>query len=67
MLRYAKETSWEDAARRASPAVVSILEKALSGACLTFEDGMQLASVDAANLDALVKAADELRRGPSAT
>ncbi len=61
-LRYAKETSWEDAARRASPAVVSILEKALSGACLTFEDGMQLASVDAANLDALVKAADELRR-----
>ncbi len=57
-----REISWEQACRAASPEIVRILNKSLAGRELNFEDGMRLAGVDGADLVAVVKVADELRR-----
>lgn len=61
-LQAGTETSCEDAIRRASPVVANLLERALCGESLGFADGRILANVDGAELTALIKAADELRR-----
>lgn len=45
----------------ASPRVRAILESVLDGVKLSFEDGLQLASADKADLDALIAVADRLR------
>jgi 7,8-didemethyl-8-hydroxy-5-deazariboflavin synthase CofH subunit len=50
------------ALRAATPAIARILDRALDGRELCFEDGLALAAVDGADLAALVRSADELRR-----
>src|SRR5215510_5009900 len=52
----------EAALQSASPAVAAILENALAGRELGFEDGLTLGAVKGDDLLALVKTADELRR-----
>jgi FO synthase len=62
MSREWREIPWERAFAAASPAVAGALEKALAGIDLGFEEGLTLATVEADDLLALVKVADELRR-----
>src|SRR5256714_5204313 len=57
-----QEVDCATALSRARPAFAAILERALSGAELGFEDGIVLAHAEGEDLPALVKAADELRR-----
>ena len=56
------EVDCATALNRARPAFAAILERALSGAELGFEDSIPLAHAEGDDLLALVKAADELRR-----
>ena len=58
-----REIGWEDAFGGASPAVARVLEKSLAGADLSFDEGMILSATDGDDLLALVKVADEIRRG----
>src|SRR5215467_7558379 len=57
-----RDVSWSDALSRAHPPIARILENALCGGELSFEEGLTLASVEGDDLLALVKAANELRR-----
>lgn len=57
-----REVSWERAFEAASPAVACILEKALAGRDLDFDDGLALTAVDGDDLLAVIKVADEIRR-----
>src|SRR5580765_1170447 len=57
-----QDISYERALARATRPVVALLEKALNGGELGFDDGLALGSVAGDDLVALVKAADELRR-----
>src|SRR5487761_2119051 len=54
--------SWEQAVVAANSPVARLLEKALAGNDLTFEDGMVLSAAEDNDLLAIVKVADELRR-----
>jgi len=56
------DVTWDQALRAARPAVANALEKVLEGRDLDAADGLQLATVTSADLLALVKVADELRR-----
>ena len=61
------DTEWTEipldrAIAAASPHVAASLEKALAGSDLGFEEGLTLATVDRADLLALLRVADELRR-----
>jgi 7,8-didemethyl-8-hydroxy-5-deazariboflavin synthase CofH subunit len=49
------------AGQTASPEIGAILEKVLDGAELSFEDALQLATAEHADLDALIAVADKLR------
>ena len=57
-----REIPWDRALAAASPNVASLLENALAGKDLDFEQGLTLATVGRNDLLALVKVADELRR-----
>lgn len=57
-----QELDCETALSRARPTFAAILERALTGGELGFEDGAALAHAEGDDLPALVKAADELRR-----
>ncbi len=57
-----RETSWEEAFGAASPALARVLEKALAGRDLNFDDGLVLSGTTGDDLLAVVKIADELRR-----
>jgi 7,8-didemethyl-8-hydroxy-5-deazariboflavin synthase CofH subunit len=57
-----REVSWEEAFRTASPAVAAVLERALAGKDLDFDDGLTLCGATNEDLLAVVKIADELRR-----
>jgi FO synthase len=56
-----REVSWEQAFRAASPTVAAVLEKALAGKDLDFDDGLTLCGVTDDDLLAVIKIADELR------
>src|SRR5215510_12140278 len=57
-----RETSWREALLRATPPVARLLETALAGRKLGFDEGLTLATVKGSDLLALVKVADEMRR-----
>ena len=57
-----RDLPWQEAFRDARPAVARVLEKSLAGGDLDFDEGLLLAGVDGADLLALVKVADEIRR-----
>jgi 5-amino-6-(D-ribitylamino)uracil---L-tyrosine 4-hydroxyphenyl transferase len=57
-----REISWEQAFRGASTAVARVLEKALAGNDLNFDEGVVLSRVEGDDLVALVKVADEIRK-----
>src|SRR5262245_52809231 len=57
-----QQIPWERALASASPQVASLLDKALDGVDLDFDEGFLLVGVDGKDLLALVKVADELRR-----
>jgi FO synthase len=57
-----QDVSYENALSRARPAVAAILDRALDGAELGFDEGVALGAVTGDDLLALVKTADELRR-----
>lgn len=57
-----REISWESALGAASLPVSRILERALNGEDLDFEEGLVLATVSGDNLLAVVRVAHELRR-----
>ncbi len=57
-----KDIPWDCALRTATPTVATVLEKALAGDDLGFEEGLALATVEGQDLVALVRVADELRR-----
>ena len=57
-----REISWEQAFHGASTAVARVLEKALDGNDLDFEQGLVLSKVEGNDLVALVKVADEIRK-----
>jgi FO synthase subunit 2 len=57
-----REIPWHRALNAASPHVAGLLENALAGKDLDFEQGLALANVNGNDLLALVKVADELRR-----
>jgi FO synthase len=57
-----QDISYETALAHATKPVVALLEKALNGGELGFDDGLALGSVAGDDLVALVKVADELRR-----
>jgi 7,8-didemethyl-8-hydroxy-5-deazariboflavin synthase CofH subunit len=57
-----REIPWDRALNAASPNVARLLENALAGKDLDFEQGLTLATVEGNDLLALVKVADELRR-----
>jgi 7,8-didemethyl-8-hydroxy-5-deazariboflavin synthase CofH subunit len=57
-----RDIPWERALAAASPVVAGALDKILAGTDLGFEEGMTLANVEGADLLALVKVANELRR-----
>jgi FO synthase len=57
-----REISWQQALKAASPTVVDVLEKALGGRDLNFDDGLALCGATGDDLLAVVKIADELRR-----
>src|SRR5487761_371267 len=54
--------SWEQAVVAANSPVARLLEKALAGNNLTFEEGIVLSAAEDNDLLAIVKVADELRR-----
>lgn len=58
-----RETSWERALAAASPAVARVLERSLGGRDLDFDEGLILGMVTGDDLVAVVRVADELRRG----
>jgi FO synthase len=60
-LRF-REVTLEAALGNASPAMARVLERALSGEEIGFEEGLRLAEADGADLFAAVNTADELRR-----
>ena len=57
-----KEIPWDRALKAAGPNVAGLLENALAGRDLDFNQGLTLAAVEGNDLLALVKVADELRR-----
>lgn len=57
-----REVAWEEALAAAAPAVREVLDRAIAGEELGFAEGLLLGAVEGADLLALVKAADELRR-----
>src|SRR5580658_6520618 len=57
-----REIPWARALNAASPNVAALLENALAGKDLDFEQGLTLATVEGNDLLALLKVADELRR-----
>jgi FO synthase len=57
-----REIPWERALAAATPNVAPLLEKALAGQDLGFEEGLVLAHAEGDDLIALVKVADEIRR-----
>jgi 7,8-didemethyl-8-hydroxy-5-deazariboflavin synthase CofH subunit len=57
-----QDISYEGALARATAPVAALLDKALNGGELGFDDGLALGSVQGNDLVALVKVADELRR-----
>jgi len=57
-----REIPWDRALKAASLHVAGLLENAIAGKDLDFEQGLALANVDGNDLLALVKVADELRR-----
>ena len=57
-----QDISFDDALARARAPVAAILDKALEGRELDFEDGVALGEVEGEDLLALVKVADEMRR-----
>jgi hypothetical protein len=57
-----REISLDAALAAAGPEIARILERSLAGNEIGFEDGLQLAEAEGANLAALVKTADELCR-----
>ena len=57
-----REISWEQAFHGASTAVARVLENALDGNDLDFEQGLVLSRVEGDDLVALVKVADEIRK-----
>ena len=57
-----QDISYEGALARATAPIAALLEKALNGGELGFDDGVALGSVKGDDLVALVKVADELRR-----
>ena len=57
-----REIPWDRALNAATPSVAGLLENALAGKDLDFEQGLTLAAVEGNDLLALVKVADELRR-----
>ncbi|MGD1211641.1 MAG: 5-amino-6-(D-ribitylamino)uracil--L-tyrosine 4-hydroxyphenyl transferase CofH [Candidatus Acidiferrales bacterium] len=57
-----REISWEQAFKAASPTVADVLEKALAGRDLDFDDGLVLCGATDDDLLAVVKIANELRR-----
>src|SRR5258708_17796709 len=57
-----QDVSYERAMARATTPVAALLDKALNGGELGFDDGVALGSVPATHLVALVKIADGLRR-----
>src|SRR5260370_25967833 len=58
-----RQIAWDRALAAASPNVAHALEKTLAGSDLCLEEGLTLAAVEGNDLVALVKVADELRRG----
>jgi 7,8-didemethyl-8-hydroxy-5-deazariboflavin synthase CofH subunit len=57
-----REVSWEQAFRSASPSVAAVLEKALAEKDLDYDDGLTVCGATDADLLAVIKVADELRR-----
>ena len=57
-----REISWEQAFKAASPTVADVLERALAGRDLNFDDGLALCGTADDDLLAVVKIANELRR-----
>ncbi|HYK78899.1 MAG TPA: 5-amino-6-(D-ribitylamino)uracil--L-tyrosine 4-hydroxyphenyl transferase CofH [Micropepsaceae bacterium] len=57
-----QDVSYEGALARATLPIAALLERALNGGELGFDDGLALGSVRGNDLVALVKVADELRR-----
>jgi len=57
-----REISWEQAFKAASPTVADVLERALAGRDLNFDDGLALCGAADDDLLAVVKIANELRR-----
>src|SRR5208282_2764031 len=57
-----REISWEQAFKAASPTVADVLERALAGRDLNFDDGLVLCGAADDDLLAVVKIANELRR-----
>lgn len=57
-----REISWEQAFKAASPTVADVLERALAGSNLNFDDGLALCGVTGDDLLAVVKISNELRR-----
>jgi FO synthase len=57
-----REISWEQAFKAASPTVADVLERALAGRDLNFDDGLALCGAIDDDLLAVVKIANELRR-----
>jgi 7,8-didemethyl-8-hydroxy-5-deazariboflavin synthase CofH subunit len=56
------EVGWEEALADARPEISRVLEKPLAGEDLDFSEGMAVAEADGADLTAVIKVADELRR-----
>jgi 7,8-didemethyl-8-hydroxy-5-deazariboflavin synthase CofH subunit len=56
-----QDISYEDALARATAPIAALLEKALNGGELGFDEGVALGKVEGDDLLALVKVADELR------
>lgn len=56
------DLSLEEAWRKASPRIARLLEGTIAGKELSFEQGLSLAETDGADLIAVLKSADELRR-----
>src|ERR1039457_2811096 len=57
-----REISWEQAFKAASPTVADVLERALAGRDLYFDDGLALCGATDDDLLAVIKIANELRR-----
>src|SRR5262245_61858309 len=57
-----REVSWQQALSQATPATARVLDRALQGRELEFNDGIELATAKGSDLLALIKVADEMRR-----